>query len=188
MCRFASMIVTKGFKVFWSKTENSHSVIRAEFGLPENGVGRITSVQIEYLPPAPDVFSKRQIDWNFTIDQDTLPEWWDMEEAKKACWVEIPKICQARGISMVARLPCDTFKVRIPDGYERCPMDHVLRYDIDLGPVSKGGGIGYAYRNSDKKKAYKNFQWVMGWNGDTVSSARSSQSLLHRVFIRPKAK
>ena len=95
MCRPASMIVTKGPKAVWSAKEDSHSKIRREFGMPENGVGRVTSVQVEIVPERED-FALPLNEWQFVVDQDTLPDWWDKKEAEKECRAELEKWAKVR--------------------------------------------------------------------------------------------
>ena len=95
MCRPASMIATLGHKMTWSPTKDSHSDIRAEFGMPENGIGRINSVQIEITPPNGD-YSLPPTQWTFCVDQDTLPDWWDAEEAEKQCRIALEAWAKVR--------------------------------------------------------------------------------------------
>ena len=95
MCRPASMVLVKGHKPYWSKTEDSHVKIRQEFGLPENGIGRITSVQVEIVPPNGD-FSLPLDKWQFEIDQDRLPDWWDREEAERNVRAELENWAKVR--------------------------------------------------------------------------------------------
>lgn len=184
MCRFASFVITKGFKAFWSKTEDSHSEIRREHGLPENGIGGITSVQVEYTPEEDKAPSIDQLKWNFRVDQDKLPDWWNEADAKSACWTALSEMCKARGIDLDDGIKR---RIRIPDGYERCPKDHLLRRDIDLCPMSYTHSR-VAFRSTDQKKAYKSFQWVKGWDGLSVDSLVNRSGLMHTIFIRPKAK
>ena len=95
MCRPASMVVVMGPKAFSSRKTDKHIEIRKEFGLPENGVGRVTSVQVELVPDEND-FSRPLPEWRFVVDQDELPEWWDAEAAEKECRHELEKWASVR--------------------------------------------------------------------------------------------
>ena len=88
------MTVTKGDKVTWSKTNDRHSGIRAEFGMPENGA-RITSVQVEVTPANGD-FNIPLPQWDFRVDQDQLPDWWDAKTAEAACRLALEDWAKAR--------------------------------------------------------------------------------------------
>ena len=95
MCRPASMVVAMGPKAFSSRKTDKHIEIRKEFGLPENGVGRVTSVQVELVPDEND-FSRPLPEWRFVVDQDELPEWWDADAAEKECRHELEKWASLR--------------------------------------------------------------------------------------------
>ena len=95
MCRPASMICTLGHKMTWSKTKDSHSEIRREFGMPENSPGRVTSVQVEIVPRDED-YSLPLPQWTFVVDQDTLPDWWDAVEAERQCRLELENWARVR--------------------------------------------------------------------------------------------
>ena len=84
MCNPASFIVTKGFKVFWSKRHDGHTDICKEFELSENDEARIKSVQVEITPPNGE-FETPLKDWVYKTDQDLLPDWWDAKDAEKHC-------------------------------------------------------------------------------------------------------
>lgn len=81
MCRPASMIIVKGPKAIFSANRDSHTQIREEFGLPYNNGRNVVNVQVEILPPSDD-FSATLDKWEFVVDQDTLPDWWDPKEAE----------------------------------------------------------------------------------------------------------
>ena len=95
MCRPAAMVLVKGRKPYWSATKDSHIEIRREFGLPENGVGRVTSVQVEIVPPGGD-FSLPLDKWEFAVDQDILPDWWDRDEAERDVRLELESWAKVR--------------------------------------------------------------------------------------------
>jgi hypothetical protein len=95
MCKPASMVVVKGYKCVWSRHTDAHTEIRASYGIPENGIGRVTSVQIEITPPDSN-WAAPFAEWAFKVDQDILPDWWDAADAEKAVRDELPSWAKAR--------------------------------------------------------------------------------------------
>jgi len=79
MCNPASFVVTKN-GVFWSKGSESHERIIEEHGLHADGVRGPNVARVELSPPEWD-FTRPIEEWNFTSDQDRLPDWWNYEEA-----------------------------------------------------------------------------------------------------------
>lgn len=94
MCEPASMIVMKEgktFKVFWSKTSDSHEDIISEYNLRDTNVrSETTLVRVEITPKYRD-YSIPLSEWSYKTDQDLLPEWYDAKKAEKAVRKELPK-------------------------------------------------------------------------------------------------
>ena len=83
MCDFASFVLTKD-KVFWSDNSDSHTDIIKEFGLHEYGTNGPNILKVEIIPNT-KIKSLRDYDnWNFIIDQDIMPEWYnkDLDESR----------------------------------------------------------------------------------------------------------
>ena len=83
MCNFASFVLTKD-KVFWSDNSNSHTDIIKEFELHEDGTNGPNILKVEIVP-TPKIKSLRDYDnWEFKIDQDIMPEWYnkDLDESR----------------------------------------------------------------------------------------------------------
>ena len=81
MCRAASFVVTKD-KVYWSETIDSHEDIIKECNLHEGD--RINFVRVEIVPPYGNYrlpISK----WEFVVDQDIIPDWFDKKEQEVRC-------------------------------------------------------------------------------------------------------
>jgi hypothetical protein len=81
MCMPASMIVTKE-QVYWSTIDESHSKIIAEFNLREEFGGKVQIVRVEIVP-SNNNYSLPISDWEFRVDQDLLPNWWDEVDAER---------------------------------------------------------------------------------------------------------
>ena len=87
MCKPASMWVVKD-RVYWSRNTESHTQIVGEFGLPDNTEQRIYGVAIEVCPENGDL--RTPIDqWVFRVDQDMLPDWWEVQKHEKMCREEL---------------------------------------------------------------------------------------------------
>ena len=84
MCQLASFIVTKS-QVFWSKFSDSHEDIIEEFGLKEMNVRQEpTFVRVEITPPNND-YSIPITDWQYKLDQDIRPGWYDLDGVERRC-------------------------------------------------------------------------------------------------------
>jgi hypothetical protein len=82
MCDFASFVLTKD-KVFWSDS-NSHTDIIKEFGLHEYGANGPNILKVEIFPTTKIKYLRDYDNWEFKIDQDIMPEWYnkDLDESR----------------------------------------------------------------------------------------------------------
>ena len=76
MCNPASFVLTKD-QVFWSMKTDSHENIIAEFGLAQDGVRGPNILRVEITPPKMFDYGTPAEQWNFKLDQDLLPPWFD---------------------------------------------------------------------------------------------------------------
>ena len=81
MCRPASFVVSQD-KVFWSPTAESHESIITEFGIHAYGVRGPNICRVELIP-IDDLYFTDPSTWGFNVDQDILPEWWDVADAER---------------------------------------------------------------------------------------------------------
>jgi len=89
MCNPASFIVTKD-QTFWSKKTDSHEEIISELNLVEIVASKTTLVRVEITPDGGDL--TLPIDqWQYRVDQDILPDWYDAEEVEKRCRAVLPE-------------------------------------------------------------------------------------------------
>jgi hypothetical protein len=78
MCKFASFVLTKD-KIFWSENSDSHEYIIKEFGLYPDGSTGPNILPVE-ITPSMKIKSLTDFDnWDYRVDQDILPEWYDKE-------------------------------------------------------------------------------------------------------------
>ena len=80
MCKAASFMVTKD-NVFWSETSDSHLEIIKEHNIHVDGVRGPNAVSVEISPPGGNLALPLSR-WIWKVDQDTLPDWWDAEDAE----------------------------------------------------------------------------------------------------------
>ena len=80
MCRPASMVITKD-RVFCSRKSDSHEDIVDEFDLTEMVAGQCCIVHVEITPGDGDL-AKPIGGWNYQLDQDILPEWYEKNPDK----------------------------------------------------------------------------------------------------------
>ena len=95
MCRPASMIATKG-KVFWSTKSEGHEDIIEEYELKERDIrDNIRFVRIEIIPPSND-FRLPFREWEYHLDQDILPDWYDAKDVEKRCRAKLEEWRKAK--------------------------------------------------------------------------------------------
>ena len=83
MCEFASFVLTKTSE-YSLATSNSHTDIIEHYHLREmhpNGLDAAI-LKVEITPPADDMHAPIE-KWNFRIDQDIRPEWFEPDEVEK---------------------------------------------------------------------------------------------------------
>jgi len=78
MCNPASFVVTKD-QVYWSRFCDDHGKIIRKHELHEDGARGPNIVRVEINPPDGD-FCPDLDSWEFRVDQDILPKWWDAAE------------------------------------------------------------------------------------------------------------
>jgi hypothetical protein len=88
MCAPASFVVTKD-KIYWSKKSDSHEEIISEYELHADGVRGANIVRVEITPVGGD-FRLPLNEWNFKVDQDETPKWFDKEAAENRVRLELP--------------------------------------------------------------------------------------------------
>jgi len=95
MCYPASFVVTKS-SIYWSRYTESHSEIIKEYNIRETDIrGRPTLVNIELLPQDGNL-SLPLSKWEYHVDQDILPPWYDAERIEKRVRKELPKWKKAK--------------------------------------------------------------------------------------------
>jgi len=73
MCQFASFVLTRD-RVFWLPRSDSHEQIICDHELHADGARETNVVRVELLPPAHEHWRDLSR-WQFSVDQDWLPEW-----------------------------------------------------------------------------------------------------------------
>ena len=82
MCKFASFVLTKD-AVFWSDKSDSHEHIISEHGLHADGVRGPNILRVEIIPGAKLKKFSQYKDWEYKVDQDQMPEWFDAARDEK---------------------------------------------------------------------------------------------------------
>ena len=101
MCKFFSMVLTKD-SCLWLEKSDSHEDIIKHFELHPDGARGSNIVRIELTPPA-DCDWADLAKWNYKVDQDLLPDWYEpttheaiarqnlAKRAKKMPWIAMVK-------------------------------------------------------------------------------------------------
>jgi len=95
MCNFASFVITKGPKVWWLPKSDSHEKTIREYKLHADGLKGPNVVRVEIVPKNGNLSLPLRT-WEYKLDQDTLPAWYDAEECELACRVELKKLAKTR--------------------------------------------------------------------------------------------
>ena len=84
MCRFKSGIILKNKCVIAQGSNNSHSDLLEQLGIEDNYIGASkTFVRAELVPENDEWWinpAEEPDKWNFVVDQDVVPEWFDREK------------------------------------------------------------------------------------------------------------
>ena len=129
MCRPASFVLTKD-RVFWSINTDSHEDIIAEHKLHQDGVRGPNILRIEITPPDDD-FTAPAKKWNFRLDQDIMPAWFDAEKDEKRARLELAKWIKSR----VIRKDCK----------ELCSGRFIICDSARVGSVYGSASVGSVY-------------------------------------------
>jgi len=82
MCKFASFVLTKD-GVFWSDKSDSHEEIIKEHNLHADGIRGPNILRVEIVPGAKIKKFTTYKDWEYRIDQDQMPAWFDAPKDEK---------------------------------------------------------------------------------------------------------
>ena len=82
MCKFASFVLTKG-EEFWSEKSDSHEEIIGEHKLHADGARGPNILRVEISPTAKIKVWPSLKAWEYRVDQDRMPEWFDVKECEK---------------------------------------------------------------------------------------------------------
>ncbi len=143
MCHPASMIVCRS-RVLWSPDHDNHETLLREHHLRDDEP--IDFVRCELVPDGSD-YRQPISEWGFRVDQDILPDWWNVVEAEIACRKELPAWA-AHHILQEGQHTCGGEQTRIALGNAQVEQSggHCLAYDN--AQVKQSGGYCYAYNNA----------------------------------------
>ena len=82
MCKFASFVLTKG-EEFWSDKSDSHEEIIRENNLHADGVRGPNILRVEISPTNKIKIWPSLKAWDYRVDQDQMPEWFNAAECEK---------------------------------------------------------------------------------------------------------
>jgi hypothetical protein len=125
MCKFASFVLTKDQELYLP-TSDSHEDIINHFSLHADGVRGPNILRVEIVPGAE---LKRFSDykaWQYRVDQDTRPAWFDAKGDEKRARAALLKRAKegfltvdARGCTALTELKADAAKTVDASGCKR---------------------------------------------------------------------
>src|SRR3990167_7707281 len=98
MCKFFSGIIKPNHAGVWyDKDLDSHNDIMDKFSVRDtNKVGKADFVPIEMTPKDGNVFNWDRANWDFRVDQDYIPDWFEKEKGCDQAWTELEKVFRYR--------------------------------------------------------------------------------------------
>jgi len=133
MCRYKSLIVTRT-EVLSSENSESHEDIIRKYEINDK-ISPPDFIRVEMIPTG-DMADPQ--DWEYHLDQDTLPKWYDARAAETACRQEIKKMLR-RGMKIEGSLEDCPGLTSLPNGIkiegslEDCPGLTSLPEGIKIG-------------------------------------------------------
>jgi hypothetical protein len=113
MCKFASFVLTKD-GVFWSDKSDSHEEIIKEHNLHADGIRGPNILRVEIVPGAKIKKFTTYKDWEYRIDQDRMPAWFDAPTDEKRARIALKdrakkgfQTVDARGCTALTELKAD---------------------------------------------------------------------------------
>jgi len=131
MCRYKSLIVTRT-EVLSSENSESHEDIIRKYEINDK-ISPPDFIRVEMIPTG-DMADPQ--DWEYHLDQDTLPKWYDARAAETACRQEIKKMLR-RGMKIEGSLEDCPGLTSLPEGIKiggnlrDCPGLTSLPEDIE---------------------------------------------------------
>ena len=144
MCKPASMVLTRE-KVFWSKTSDSHEDIVAEFNLCDDDVHNVQIVRVEITPPDDTRFDALLETWQYRVDQDILPDWYDPADAEKRTRIALVRWCEHK----VVREGCREVREGVLYAYDSARV-----YAFDSASVTASDNASVTAYDSARVDAY----------------------------------
>jgi hypothetical protein len=92
MCQFKSFILLKE-KIHYSLKTDSHSDLLEELNIKDESVFP-NFVRVEVLPKDKDIFNLNIDNWKVCVDQDYLPDWFNLEEQSERILKVFPEIIE----------------------------------------------------------------------------------------------
>ena len=122
MCKFASFVLTKD-REFWLDHKDSHSAIIEYHKLNEWGAHGPNIVKVEISPTDKIKKWPSLKAWEFFVDQDVMPDWFDIDVVEKRTRAALLrrykqgfKFIDARGCTGLTELKADAAKTIVARG------------------------------------------------------------------------
>jgi len=204
MCRPASfVIVNKATKnkphlvALWDRTiSESHEDIIEYFKLPETNVrDEVTLVRVEIVPPDNN-YTLPLKKWEYRLDQDTIPQWYDAAESEKAARTQLKEWLKAKivlpGQKRDAITGNDYVVIVFGEVYEmrensqvhamwKNSQIHVMRENSQVREMLENSQIHVMRENSQVYRMWENSQVYEMWGNSQIGTMRGN-SQVHRMW------
>ena len=152
MCRFKSGIIFKGRSVVAPGENDSHSDLLEELGVEDTQANAMTKfVRAELIPPNDEWWTDPDT-WEMHVDQDILPDWFDLDrdkyeqefrDAVKSWWEKHVLVDQK-----VEELSSGYYRLKRCEVKRLCNDVRVLLDESQVGVMRESSQVGEMWESS----------------------------------------
>ena len=178
MCKFKSGIILKNKCVIAQGENDSHTALLEELGIKDDYIGMTkTFVRAELVPQNDEWWVNPEEEpskWNFIVDQDEVPEWFDKEKYEKE----------------FREYVCDWWKAHVlvdqkvdelSSGYYRLRRCKVKKLCKDVKVLLSNSTVTEMWNNSTVTKMLGNSTVTKMWDNSTVRDYKQYPHIKIRV-------
>ena len=181
MCRFKSGIIFKGRSVVSPGENDSHSDLLEELGVEDTQANAMTKfVRAELIPPNDEWWTDPDT-WEMHVDQDILPDWFDLDrdkyeqefrDAVKSWWEKHVLVDQK-----VEELSSGYYRLKRCEVKRLCNDVRVLLDESQVGVMRESSQVGVMRGNSQVGEMWESSQVGVMWESSQVGVMRGNSQV-----------
>uniref|UniRef100_A0AAU8AZU2 Uncharacterized protein n=1 Tax=Dulem virus 35 TaxID=3145753 RepID=A0AAU8AZU2_9CAUD len=183
MCRFKSGIILKSKIVLAPGANDSHGDLLNSLGIKDDYINASkTFVRVELIPQdgewwvSPEEHPEK---WNFIVDQDIAPDWFDKQEHEKdfresvCAWWKVHVLVDQK----IDELNSGYYRLKRCKVKKLCNDVVVLLNSSQVGEMRENSQIGEMRENSQVGKMWENSQVGKMWGSSQIGEMRGSSQV-----------